>query len=169
MIKNRLIKRLSWYYPTEKFNIFLMVGIAVYLIYIYSFLKLVFPLYGLIIMAYILYQGQHYWKLKLWRLKGREVDESREIAFFLTSKKINLRLILLAPLVLVIQVFLLSWQLPTETLILGLITYGFGILEHINYYHTQLMIDNIHDVKYLIRNKKFKKASLAKDLQENKL
>jgi hypothetical protein len=44
---------------------------------------------------------------------------------------------------------------------------AFGILEHINYYHTQLMIDNTSDLSYLLRNRKFKKASLAKDLSEN--
>ena len=45
----------------------------------------------------------------------------------------------------------------------------FGILEHINYYNRQLMIDNKSDINYLLRNRKLKIASLAKDLKENKL
>ena len=45
----------------------------------------------------------------------------------------------------------------------------FGILEHINYYNRQLMIDNKSDLNYLLRNRKLKIASLAKDLKENKL
>jgi hypothetical protein len=45
----------------------------------------------------------------------------------------------------------------------------FGILEHVNYYNRQLMIDNTQDLNYVIRNRKLKIASLAKDLKENKL
>jgi len=44
-----------------------------------------------------------------------------------------------------------------------------GVLEHINYYHKQLMVDNLSDVKYLLRNKKLKVASLKKDLDESKI
>ena len=46
---------------------------------------------------------------------------------------------------------------------------AFGILEHINYYHRQLSIDNLADVKYVLRNKKLKVASLAKNLRDNKI
>ena len=45
----------------------------------------------------------------------------------------------------------------------------FGILEHINYYNRQLMIDNASDLNYVIRNRKLKIASLAKDLSENEI
>ena len=45
----------------------------------------------------------------------------------------------------------------------------FGILEHINYYNRQLMIDNTSDLNYVIRNRKLKIASLAKDLSENEI
>jgi hypothetical protein len=46
---------------------------------------------------------------------------------------------------------------------------AFGILEHINYYNRQLMIDNTSDLNYLMRYKKLKIASLAKDLSENEI
>jgi hypothetical protein len=45
----------------------------------------------------------------------------------------------------------------------------FGILEHFNYYNRQLMIDNTQDLNYVIRNRKLKIASLAKDLSENEI
>jgi len=45
----------------------------------------------------------------------------------------------------------------------------FGILEHINYYNRQLMIDNPSDLYYVMRYKKLKIASLAKDLSENEI
>jgi len=51
----------------------------------------------------------------------------------------------------------------------GILSNIFAILEHINYYNRQLMIDNSSDLEYLKRYKRLKVASLAKDLKENKL
>ena len=79
-------------------------------------------------------------------------------------------MIALIPLVFIIQILQNNWQIIPENLIIwGLLANVFGILEHINYYNRQLMIDNLSDIKYLQRNKKLKIASLAKDLKENEL
>ena len=40
------------------------------------------------------------------------------------------------------------------------------ILEHINYYRVQISIDNAYDIKYVVRNRRLKTASLAKDVRE---
>jgi hypothetical protein len=45
----------------------------------------------------------------------------------------------------------------------------FGVLEHINYYNRQLMVDNISDLNYIVLNRKLKIASLAKDLTDNEI
>ena len=76
----------------------------------------------------------------------------------------------LIPLIFIIQFYLTNWTLKTENLMFwAIIANVFGILEHINYYNMQLMIDNASDLNYVIRNRKLKIASLAKDLSENEI
>jgi hypothetical protein len=76
----------------------------------------------------------------------------------------------LIPLVFIIQLYFNNWEVKTENLIFwAIIANVFGILEHINYYNRQLMIDNTSDLNYVIRNRKLKIASLAKDLSENEI
>ena len=76
----------------------------------------------------------------------------------------------LIPLIFGIQLYLTDWTIITENRMLwACIANVFGILEHINYYNRQLMIDNTSDLSYVMRYKKLKIASLAKDLKENKI
>lgn len=82
----------------------------------------------------------------------------------------NLILISLIPLVFVVQIYWNDWRIIPKNLIMwGFLANVFGILEHINYYNRQLMIDNSSDLEYLKRNRRLKIASLAKDLEENEL
>ena len=76
----------------------------------------------------------------------------------------------LIPFVCILQIFLNNWSIKNGNLIYWAIAANvFGILEHINYYNRQLMIDNSSDLNYVIKNRKLKVASLAKDLLENKI
>lgn len=71
----------------------------------------------------------------------------------------------LIPFVFIVQMEYYDWNFANNKLLYwGLAANIFGILEHVNYYHTQLMVDNPADVNYILRNKKLKQASLAKDL-----
>ncbi|PKB15739.1 hypothetical protein [Flavobacterium sp. 5] len=171
MTKQKLIKRLKGYYPMERFHAFVIFPtIFIYLIYKNSFSDIFFLLYGLLLCIIILIQGQHYWKLKLYRLINKSFDEEKNLNIFKNSKKLNLTLIALIPIIFAIQIYQNNWQIIPKNLILwGLFVNVFGILEHINYYNRQLMIDNLSDVEYLKLNKRLKTASLAKDLKENKL
>lgn len=171
MGKQKLIKRLKSYYPMERFHAFVTFPlIFIYLIYENSTLNIIFLLYGILLCIIVLIQGQHYWKLKLYRLIDKPLNQEKELKIFRNSKRLNLILIALIPLVFVIQILQNNWKIIPENLIIwGLLANIFGVLEHINYYNRQLMIDNLSDVKYLQRNKKLKIASLAKDLKENKL
>ena len=155
----------------ERFHAFVTFPlIFVYLILENSILNIIFLLYGILLCIIVLIQGQHYWKLKLNRLLDKPLNQERELNIFRNTKRLNLILIALIPLVFVFQVLQNNWQIIPENLIIwGLVANIFGVLEHINYYNRQLMIDNISDVKYLQRNKKLKIASLAKDLKENQL
>lgn len=171
MSKINLIKRLSWYYPVEKMHAFLTFpGIAIYFTFTNPISNIIFLLYGLALCIFIFFQGQLYWKLKLFSLQGKSFEQDKNLTFFRKSRKTNVFMILLIPAVFFIQLFLNNWNLTLNTLTLsGFAANAFGILEHINYYHTQLMIDNTSDFNYLLRNRKLKKASLAKDLSENSI
>lgn len=171
MSKQKLIKRLKSYYPMEKLHAFVTFPfIAIYLLLKNSFSDILFLLYGLLICIVILIQGQHYWKLKLYRLLNKSFNQEKNITIFKKCKKLNVWLIACIPIVFGIQISLNNWRIIPENLMLWAILVNiFGVLEHINYYVYQLMIDNSSDVKYLIRNKKLKIASLAKDLMENKI
>jgi len=152
MSKARLIKRLKWYYPIERFHTFFTFPILLlYLLSTNPINNIIFLSYGLIVCIVILYQGQLYWKLKLKRLMGKELKQERSLQFFRKSKKVNLLLIFLMPLIFVIQLFFQKWNIKANDMLFwGILANVFAILEHINYYHTQLMIDNKYDIKYLI-------------------
>jgi len=126
--------------------------------------------YGLCLMIFILFQGQLYWKLKLYKLTDKTFNQHYYINLFKRFKKINIICIYLIPVVFVLQLLLNNWTIKTENLfVLAIIANVFGILEHINYYNRQLMIDNIYDWRYLITNKKLKVASLKKDIEEKEI
>ncbi|SDL37801.1 hypothetical protein [Kriegella aquimaris] len=171
MSKRKMIKRLKSYYPMERFHAFVTFpAILVYLILENSFTDIFFLLYGVLICIIILIQGQHYWKLKLYRLMNKPFNQEKNLNIFKNSKKINLILIGLIPIIFGFQFYLNEWQFIPENLILwGVLANLFAVLEHINYYNRQLMIDNSSDLEYLKRNKRLKVASLAKDLKENEL
>ena len=155
----------------ERFHAFVTFpAILVYLLLNNLFVDIFFLLYGVLVCIIILIQGQHYWKLKLYRLLGEPFNQEKNLNIFRSSKKINLILITLIPIIFAIQLYQNNWEIIPENLILyGILTNFFAIFEHINYYNRQLMIDNSADLEYIKRNKKLKIASLAKDLKENEL
>lgn len=169
MSKKRLIKRLEWYYPLEKLHTFVTFpGLIVYLLFTNPVSDLILLIYGLLVCIIILYQGQLYWKLKLQRLKREKIDQEKHLQFFSKSKKQNVILFLLMPSFLFIQLYILDFNVSNNKLFFwGILANLFAILEHINYYHIQLMVDNEYDMKYIMRNKRLKKASLAKDMAEH--
>ena len=171
MRKKDLIKRVNKTYAMERSHAFITFPtIAVYLLFTNSPLDIAFLLYGLLLCIFVLFQGQQYFKLKLQSLKGITIDQNTSLLFFRKSRKINLILIGLIPFVFIFQIFLNNWTIKSENLIYWAIAVNvFGILEHINYYNRQLMIDNSSDLNYVIKNRKLKVASLAKDLLENEI
>ena len=170
MGKEKLIKRLRWYYPLEKFHAFFTFPLlAIYFLTQHPFVRSIWFLYGMMLCIFILYQGQKYWQLKLWRMEGKPVLQVKNLKFFKKAKRINLLLIMGIPIIFAFQLLLVSWnEFDADNLMWSFVANFFAILEHINYYHTQLMVDNTSDMAYILRNKKLKTASLAKDLKENR-
>jgi hypothetical protein len=121
-------------------------------------------------MVFLLFQGAFYWKLKLQSLKGERIDHPKQLAKFHSWKKITKYLLLSQFLFLLTHLYAIDWTLELKgvyscTLAANLM----ALLEYINYYHRQLMIDNFHDAKYLLTNGKLKVASLKKDMMEGKI
>lgn len=171
MSKARLIKRLKWYYPTERFHTYVTFPVILLCLLLANPLKNVILLsYGLIVCIVILYQGQLYWKLKLQRLLGEKIHQADRIRFFKRAKQFNWLLIACMLPVLLLQLYVQGWDFESNDMLLwGVLANVFAILEHINYYYIQLMIDNTYDIEYVRKNKRLKKASLAKDLAENRI
>lgn len=171
MSKQKLIKRLKTYYPMERLHAFVTFpGMLIYLILKNSFVDIFFLLYGISLCIIILIQGQHYWKLKLSRLINKPFNQEKNLNIFKNSKKLNLILIGLIPIIFVFQIYQNDWQIVSKNLMFwGVLANLFAVLEHVNYYGRQLMIDNSSDLEYLKRNKRLKKASLAKDLKDSQL
>ncbi|HET8803559.1 MAG TPA: hypothetical protein VFM72_03205, partial [Aequorivita sp.] len=169
MGKQELIKRLRWYYPLEKLHAFVSFPLlTIYFLSKYPVLKSIWFIYGMLVCMFILYQGQKYWQLKLWRLEGMPFSQGKNLRFFRKAKQINLLLFIGIPIILGLQILIVDWATQDFPIIFwSILANAFAVLEHINYYHTQLMVDNAADFKYIIRNKKLKTASLAKDLSEN--
>ena len=169
MGKQNLIKRLRWYYPLEKSHAFFTFPLlTIYFVLQHPFIKSIWFIYGMLVCIFILFQGQKYWQLKLWRLVGKPFSQVKNLKFFRKTKRINLLLILGIPIVLALQLLIVDWTTQDFNILFwSFLANGFAILEHFNYYNKQLMVDNAADFNYIIRNKKLKTASLAKDLREN--
>ncbi|QAA83128.1 hypothetical protein EI546_16055 [Aequorivita sp. H23M31] len=152
-----------------KFHAFITFPLmTTYFLSLNPFIKSIF-FNGMLLCIFILYQGQRYWHLKLKRLENKPFSQSENLQFFKKRKRINWLLISGIPVVLIFQFLTVDWlSMDSEIILWSVLANLFAVLDHINCYHRQLMVDNSEDLKYLIRNKRFKKASLAKDLQENR-
>ena len=167
--KKRIIKRLGRYYLVEGFNTIIFLGIMIFLNILYEPLHLIFLSYGLLLMCFILAQGTWYWWAKWSILKGKSLAKFEPIEIFKTLKRANIYGILLIPFVLCLQWFISGQQFISGNYITwAILANAFAVLEHINYYYRQLMYDNLYDLNYLLKHRSLKKASLYKDLRENK-
>ena len=166
-MKERLIKRLQWYYPTERNFAYLFSLVLIYLLSRYSAYDQLFLWYGLLVMVVVLFQGQYYWLLKLRKLEGVPFGETAPLALFRRCQRINWLLVALMPICLGWQVAMRAGR-PIHTIDLGwaLAANSFALLEHINYYYFQLMLDTKSDLAYVIRYQGLKRSSLYKDLKE---
>lgn len=166
--KKRLIQRLQWYYPMERLNALLFLGITFLINYLFGPENSIYLTYSILLMVFILFQGTYYWRLKLYSIQGLEVNQKAASLLFKKLKRANVLLIFFSPLVVILQWWFGGQTLANSRPGWALLANAFAILEHINYYHTQLMYDNLRDLKYLLVNKRLKTASLKKDLVENK-
>jgi len=169
-MKPYLIKRLDEYYKLEGFNAVWIGLFGLYLTIHFGWRSSLLLSYGLLLVVFILVQGTYYWKLKLARLQGVALRDEQLLARFRLYYWSNTGLIVLYPMLIALALVYEPHLLATQTNVAwAVFAYLFGVAEHLNYYHVQLMYDNAHDWQYLARHKRLKPASLWKDLQENKI
>ena len=163
MDRKHIILRLFYLRNWEFFNIFLLPACLAIIITSLRLPTWVLYSYSLLLVCQILAQGTFYWHLKLCTIR---TSIGRLPSYFHSTfrlfKRINVVLISFYPL---LFVYMLSkGQSQAEEPVWATALWAFAILEHINYYHYQLMHDNANDIQYLMRYKKLRPAPIATDL-----
>ena len=115
------------------------------------------------LICWLLVQGTLYWHLKLRALtqKTRTLP-AYFVRTFTAFRVINLCCFALFPLL--AGYLRATGQIQTSQLVGATLLWFFAILEHINYYHLQLMHDNPPDIRYLIQHKRLRPSPLRSDL-----
>lgn len=117
---------------------------------------------ALLSVSYLLAQGSLYWQLKHSALSASAPLPSYFGKLFNAFKASNLALFGAVALAFTAQIVTAGWN---AQLAWPLGIFLFAVLEHINYYHYQLMYDTSAAVRYVLRNRRLRKAALGVDLK----
>lgn len=120
--------------------------------------------YSMALISLILAQGTYYWHLKLTCLLTRERQLPATFApRFSQFRRLNLVLLAIYPALLAAQ--LVAGVARSFEPLLATIMWGIALLEHINYFHYQLMHDTRADIAYLLRTRRLRRSPLTSDLR----
>ncbi|GEK20350.1 hypothetical protein [Cellulomonas xylanilytica] len=109
---------------------------------------------GTALALFVLLQGSVYWLLKL-----RRPAAPRGMQVYAVLRWLNPVLLAVALPPLVVAVV----NGPADEAIAGLVFWVLAVLEHVNYFHTQLMYDNATDLRRL-RTSGLQRAHLGLDI-----
>lgn len=169
-VKKRVEKRPAYLYSGELVSIIVFVFVSYLLNRTYPGLHL-FSLYSFwvsfLLLEFFLLQGTVYWYTKLKRLKteNTSVTPLQIVRLLWQLKKLNIVLIVVTIIAFVFDFIRWYPSLPIGGLIIAGIIYVFAVLEYINYFYVQLSYDNISDLKYLLKTRKLKQATIGKDFK----
>ncbi|WP_031169170.1 hypothetical protein [Streptosporangium roseum] len=113
---------------------------------------------GFALFALLLLEGAGYWSAKLRQITTRNRSLPAAEAF-MVARRGNIT-------VLVAGLLFIIWAVVTDPGAGSWPGLGFGlfaVLEHVNYFHVQLMYDTAEDLRYL-RSRGLRRAHLARDL-----
>ncbi|MER5419055.1 hypothetical protein [Streptosporangium roseum] len=113
---------------------------------------------GFALFALLLLEGAGYWSAKLRQIATRNRSLPGTGAF-VVARRGNV-------VVLVAGLLFIVWAVVTDPGAGSWPGLGFGlfaVLEHVNYFHVQLMYDTAEDLRYL-RSRGLRRAHLARDL-----
>jgi hypothetical protein len=122
--------------------------------------------FGMFMICLVLTQGVFYWHLKLQTIqKNGKTLPPYFYPLFLFFKWTNMILLAIYPVLFFFgQITSLeNFQVSIWSNLLFL----FAVLEYINYFHYQLSHDNLNDIRYLIKFKKFRRSRLYLDMKQN--
>ncbi|MFE4621284.1 hypothetical protein ACFRJ7_34830 [Streptomyces sp. NPDC056747] len=117
-------------------------------------------LFGFALVMLLLLEGAAYWTVKLRALSAGSGAPLPGAAVFAAARVVNLVLLGLGVPLTVLAVA----DAPGTGSIPGLLFTLFAVLEHVNYFHTQLMYDTPEDRRSRRRNGR-RRAHLARDLE----
>jgi hypothetical protein len=164
MERQKLIKRLRTLRNLELFNIFFLPACLYLVLSTREILHQQPYIVSMFNICVILAQGVLYWHLKLLSICSKEAAlpmyAYRVFSFF---KKANILLFIVYPLLFILGKT--TQVIDFKISIWSNLLYLFGIMEYVNYYQYQLSHDNLVDIRYLIKHKKFRRAPLWTDLQ----
>lgn len=112
-------------------------------------------------VSYLLVQGALYWQLKHRALAASARLPRYFGRLFSGFKAFNLVLFGGIALGFTLQLMRAGW---TIQLAWPLGIFIFAVLEHVNYYHYQLMYDTSSSARFVLRNRRLRKAALRVDL-----
>jgi hypothetical protein len=168
MVRLLLIKRLTEYYKLERFHTIWISLFGIFLNFKYGWKQSWMLDYSIALVVFILFQGTYYWKIKLNKVSRNEIDSDNVFTLLRTFITINSLLIILFPVFIIILINSHNFSLQINKA-WALFAYLFGLAEHINYYHIQLMYDNRNDWEYLRKYKRFKTSAIRRDFNARKL
>ncbi len=115
------------------------------------------------LVCWVLVQGTLYWHLKLRATKAKtRTLPAYFVPTFTAFRVTNLLGFAIFPLL--AGYLRATGQIAISSLVIASLLWLFAILEHINYYHLQLMHDNPHDIRYLIQHQRLRPSPLQSDL-----
>jgi len=117
---------------------------------------------ALLLQSYLLVQGACYWHLKHCALSQSSKLPDFFGRLFSVFRASNLLLFALVALAFGGEVHAAGWSVQ---LAWPLGIFVFAMIEHINYYHYQLMYDTTSAVQFLVRNRRLRRAALGIDLK----
>ncbi len=161
----QLVQRLRYLRNWELFNIFLLPVCLIAVIRNLQIASWILYGYAMFLICYVLVQGTWYWHIKLQSIRaGVRTLPAHFYRWFPVFQRSNIVLFILYPLiVLLVQG---AGQTRISEIVLATALALFAVLEHINYYHYQLMHDNMPDIRYLMRHKRLRPAPIATDLRQ---
>jgi len=126
-------------------------------------------LIGLALVVLLLIQGSFYWYVKLRALRRRALLSDRTFVRLFRFLRTADRIILVTS-----GLGGLLWIAGTSRtissdLIVGICLWAVAVLEYINYFHWQLLYDSRAEIRYVLRSRRLKVASLARDLAMGRL
>ncbi|PEI93013.1 general stress protein [Bacillus pseudomycoides] len=169
-MRRNIEKRLFYLYTGELFSIISFVFLSYLINYVYPKLHL-YSLYSFwisfLLLEFLLLQGTVYWYVKWKRLKQEKTSITPVwiVQRLKNLQKVNVGMMIAGLIMFVIDFFYWYPLLPLGGLSIAGFIYVFALLEYINYYYVQLSYDNISDIKYLVKSKRLKQASINKDFK----